>query len=102
MHDKFLSNSHSSMNNVTKIAFLFDRFIEKYGTHIVVGLSIGGQDVVLVKQDKSSNLEPSELKTHLENLGDQLFTGTCSFAPKSKEHKHKVCKSSIIIINTLI
>lgn len=70
-----------------------DRFIEKYGTHIIVGLSIGGQDVVLVRQDKSSNLEPSHLKSHLDELGDQLFTGTCNFSPhqiKNKEQKHKV------------
>ncbi|KAA8532474.1 hypothetical protein F0562_032507 [Nyssa sinensis] len=68
------------------------RFIEKYGTHIIVGLSVGGQDVVLVRQDKSSNFEPSQLKSHLENLGDQLFTGTCTFSPhhcKTREHKHK-------------
>ncbi|XWS69494.1 hypothetical protein CRYUN_Cryun04dG0183800 [Craigia yunnanensis] len=66
------------------------RFIEKYGTHVIVGLSIGGQDVVLVRQDKSSNLEPSQLKKHLQDLGDQLFTGTCSFTPKTKEQKQKV------------
>ncbi|KDP38138.1 hypothetical protein JCGZ_04781 [Jatropha curcas] len=65
------------------------RFIEKYGTHIIVGLSIGGQDVVLVRQDKSSNLGPSELKKHLDDLGDQLFTGTCNFIPKSRDQKNK-------------
>lgn len=72
---------------------IFNSFIEKFGTHIVVGLSIGGQDVVLVKQDNSSTLEPSELKKHLQDLGDQLFTGTCNFSPlrsKSKDHKQKV------------
>ncbi|KAL7149558.1 hypothetical protein ABFS83_05G049300 [Erythranthe nasuta] len=68
------------------------RFIEKYGTHIIVGLSIGGQDVVLVKQDKSSDMEPSHLKNHLDNLGDQLFNGTCTFTPhpfKTKDQKQK-------------
>ncbi|PON67400.1 Membrane attack complex component/perforin (MACPF) domain containing protein [Parasponia andersonii] len=68
------------------------RFIETYGTHIVVGLSMGGQDVVLVKEDTSSNLGPSELKKHLDELGDQLFTGTCNFSPllsKTKENKLK-------------
>ncbi|KAK6122428.1 hypothetical protein DH2020_043819 [Rehmannia glutinosa] len=69
------------------------RFIEKYGTHIIVGLSLGGHDVVLVKQDKSSNIEPSQLKNHLDNLGDQLFTGTCTFSPHqcktNKDKKHK-------------
>ncbi|KAB2620084.1 MACPF domain-containing protein [Pyrus ussuriensis x Pyrus communis] len=69
------------------------RFIEKYGTHIVVGLSVGAEDVLLVKQDKSSNMQPSDLKNHLHELGDQHFTGACSFSPshsKSKDQKHKV------------
>jgi hypothetical protein len=67
-------------------------FIEKYGTHIVVGVSMGGQDVVYVKQDKSSLLPESEIKEHLEKLGDQLFTGTCPMPPshcKSKDNKTK-------------
>ncbi|RZC14054.1 MACPF domain-containing protein isoform C [Glycine soja] len=67
----------------------FIRFIENFGTHILVGLSIGGKDLVLVKQDVSSNLEPSELKKHLDELGNQLFNGTCNFLPKSKEQKYK-------------
>ncbi|KAG2605165.1 MACPF domain-containing protein At1g14780-like [Panicum virgatum] len=65
-------------------------FIEKYGTHIVVGLSLGGQDVVYVKQD---NLSPSEIKKHLDRLGDQLFTGACTLPHsnrKSRDHKIKV------------
>ncbi|KAJ9135695.1 hypothetical protein P3X46_032847 [Hevea brasiliensis] len=69
------------------------RLIEKYGTHIIVGLSIGGQDVILVRQDRSSNLGPSELKKHLYDLGDQLFTGTCNFSANSKYHKKKAPKA---------
>ncbi|PKA47181.1 MACPF domain-containing protein CAD1 [Apostasia shenzhenica] len=53
------------------------RFIEKYGTHVIVGVSVGGQHVVYVRQDHSSSLSPSELKLNLDQLGDQLFTGTC-------------------------
>jgi hypothetical protein len=73
---------------------MFGRFIEKYGTHIIVGLSIGGQDILLVKQDKSSELGPSELKKHLDELGDQLFTGTCNFSPHYSKSKEKVLSSS--------
>ncbi|OIT40401.1 PREDICTED: MACPF domain-containing protein At1g14780 [Nicotiana attenuata] len=72
------------------------RFIEKYGTHIIVGLSIGGQDVVLVRQDKLSNMEPSQLKNQLDELGDQLFTGICNFSPhqcKTREQKHKALEA---------
>lgn len=72
---------------MTKLNLTFDRFIEKYGTHIVVGLGIGGQDTVVVRQDKTSNLEASELKKSLDELGDQLFNGTCSFTPKNQKHK---------------
>ncbi|KAG2708263.1 hypothetical protein I3760_05G184400 [Carya illinoinensis] len=68
---------------------VFDRFIEKYGTHVIVGLSIGGQDSVLVKQDKSSGLGPSELKQHLDELGDQLFTGACNFSAQHSKTKEK-------------
>ncbi|WOL06608.1 MACPF domain-containing protein [Canna indica] len=69
------------------------RFIENYGTHVIVGLSVGGLDVIYVKQGRSSTLSSSELKQHLDKLGDQLFTGTCALPPlhgKSKEHKLKV------------
>ncbi|PAN08100.1 hypothetical protein PAHAL_1G387300 [Panicum hallii] len=65
------------------------RFIEKYGTHVVVGLSMGGQDVVYVKQHKSSALSPSEIKEHLDRLGDQLFTGACAMPPLRGKSKDK-------------
>uniref|UniRef100_J3LGV3 MACPF domain-containing protein n=1 Tax=Oryza brachyantha TaxID=4533 RepID=J3LGV3_ORYBR len=65
------------------------RFIEKYGTHVIVGLSMGGQDVVYVKQDKASPLSPSEIKEHLDRLGDQLFTGTCAIPPLRSKSKDK-------------
>ncbi|ONK67092.1 uncharacterized protein A4U43_C06F15610 [Asparagus officinalis] len=65
------------------------RFIENYGTHIIVGLSMGGQDVVYVRQDKSSNLSPSEIKQHLDKLGDEIFTGTCTLSPHPRESKSK-------------
>ncbi|CAN1297296.1 MACPF domain-containing protein At1g14780 [Linum perenne] len=66
------------------------RFIEKYGTHIVVGVSVGGSDVVVVRQDKSSKLPPSILKKHLDDLADQLFTGSCTFTPKSSRPSTKI------------
>jgi hypothetical protein len=70
------------------------RFIEKYGTHLIVGLSVGGKDVVLVRQHKSSNIDPSQLKQHLDDLGDQIFNGTCNFSPNTmKDQKYKVPKA---------
>lgn len=49
--------------------------------------------MVLVRQDKLSNMESSQLKNHLDELGDQLFSGICNFCPqqcKSREQMHKV------------
>ncbi|KAI0523225.1 hypothetical protein KFK09_005619 [Dendrobium nobile] len=72
------------------------RFIENYGTHIIVGLSVGGQDVVYVRQDQTSDLSPSKLKHNLDQLGDQLFTGTCLLPPlhyRSKDYKPKISEA---------
>jgi hypothetical protein len=78
------------------------RFIEKYGTHVVVGLSMGGQDVVYVKQDVSSALPPSEIKEHLDRLGDQLFTGACAMPPlrcKSKDKLKVETSYSVFVVS---
>lgn len=69
------------------------RFIRTYGTHIIVGMEVGGQNVVLVRQHHSSTLPAFELKRHMENLGDQLFTESCNLLPmyqKNRENKQKV------------
>lgn len=57
---------------------------------MVVGLSVGGQDVVYVKQDGSSALPPAEIKEHLDRLGDQLFTGACAMPPLRCKSKDKL------------
>jgi hypothetical protein len=56
---------------------------------VVVGLSMGGQDVVYVKQDRSSPLSPAEIKAHLDRLGNQLFTGACAMPPLHCKSKDK-------------
>ncbi|CAH8382384.1 unnamed protein product [Eruca vesicaria subsp. sativa] len=68
---------------------LLARFIEKYGTHIITGVSVGGQDMVVVRQDTSSDLDTDLLRHHLHDLGDQLFTGSCllsSHRPNKANH----------------
>ncbi|KAL3506577.1 hypothetical protein ACH5RR_031959 [Cinchona calisaya] len=68
------------------------RFIQTYGTHIVVGMAVGGQDVICVKQRPSSTIPPAELKGYLEDLGDNLFSDGMSSLqePKTWEGKKKV------------
>ncbi|KAK1422689.1 hypothetical protein QVD17_17975 [Tagetes erecta] len=49
-------------------------FIDKYGTHIVVGVKMGGKDVIYLKQLQSSNLEPAEVQNLLKHLADDEFS----------------------------
>lgn len=48
-------------------------FIEKFGTHIIVGMKMGGKDVVYVKQQHSSNLQPAEVQKRLKEMADRRF-----------------------------
>lgn len=50
------------------------RFIEKYGTHIIVGVKMGGKDAVHIKQLRSSDLQPTEVQKLLKQLADERFS----------------------------
>ncbi|EEF43758.1 conserved hypothetical protein [Ricinus communis] len=50
------------------------RFIRTFGTHIIVGMAVGGQDLICVRQKPNSPIPPAELRKHLEDLGDFLFS----------------------------
>ncbi|KAL5711617.1 hypothetical protein ACHQM5_013884 [Ranunculus cassubicifolius] len=62
------------------------RFIQRYGTHIIVGMAVGGQDVICVRQKPSSSIPPAELKAHLEDLGDSWFSDG-SISPQIRKKK---------------
>ncbi|KAM0013675.1 putative MACPF domain-containing protein CAD1/NSL1 [Helianthus debilis subsp. tardiflorus] len=53
---------------------LLARFIQTYGTHIIVGMAVGGQDLICVKQKPSSTISSAELRGYLDDLGDNLFS----------------------------
>ncbi|CAH9062582.1 unnamed protein product [Cuscuta epithymum] len=61
---------------------LLSRFIQTYGTHIVVGMGVGGHDLLCVKQTPSSAIPPAELKGYLDDLGDYLFSDGTSPLPE--------------------
>ncbi|CAN1810636.1 MACPF domain-containing protein NSL1, partial [Linum perenne] len=48
-------------------------FIEKYGTHIVVGIKMGGKDAIHLKQLKRSNLDPTQVQKLMKQLADQRY-----------------------------
>ncbi|TYG77968.1 hypothetical protein ES288_D02G018700v1 [Gossypium darwinii] len=69
------------------------RFIRTYGTHIIVGMAIGGQDLICVRQNSSSTIPTSELRGYLEDLGDVMFSDGKSpslIQRKSRDGKQKV------------
>uniref|UniRef100_A0A0E0JTV5 MACPF domain-containing protein n=1 Tax=Oryza punctata TaxID=4537 RepID=A0A0E0JTV5_ORYPU len=49
------------------------RFIKKFGTHIVVGVKIGGKDVIYLKQQHSSSLQAVDVQKRLKEMSDQRF-----------------------------
>ncbi|XP_056687221.1 MACPF domain-containing protein NSL1 isoform X2 [Spinacia oleracea] len=76
-----LPKSHMTLTEDIKreVPLLWDpvslaAFIEKYGTHIVVGVKMGGKDVIHIKQNKSSNIEPAEVLNILKKLADERFS----------------------------
>lgn len=49
------------------------RFIQSYGTHVIVGMAVGGQDVVCVRQRPLSPISLADLRKNFQDLGDVLF-----------------------------
>ncbi|XAR58187.1 hypothetical protein NMG60_11026600 [Bertholletia excelsa] len=69
------------------------RFIQTYGTHVIVGMAVGGQDLICLKQKPTSTIPPAELKGYLEDLGDCLFSDGMSpslLEKNTRDGKQKV------------
>ncbi|KAK0584323.1 hypothetical protein LWI29_011125 [Acer saccharum] len=64
-------------------------FIENFGTHIITSVTIGGKDVIYVKQHQSSPLSTMEIKNYVQDVGNQRFSSkvnlTSSGQMKMKE-----------------
>ncbi|KAL3531606.1 hypothetical protein ACH5RR_005127 [Cinchona calisaya] len=51
-------------------------FIENFGTHVITSVTIGGKDVIYVKQHDSSSLSAVEIKSYVQDIGNQRFSST--------------------------
>ncbi|KAE9448309.1 hypothetical protein C3L33_19792, partial [Rhododendron williamsianum] len=68
------------------------RFIDKFGTHIVAGVKMGGKDVIYVKQLHSSALQPADVQKRLKAIADKSFLDAndqCSLDSKQTYHNNK-------------
>ncbi|XP_038697575.1 MACPF domain-containing protein CAD1-like [Tripterygium wilfordii] len=51
-------------------------FIEYFGTHVITSVTIGGKDVIYVKQHQSSPLSTMEMKNYVQEIGNRRFSDT--------------------------
>lgn len=68
------------------------RFIKKFGTHIVVGLKMGGKDVIYLKQQHSSSLQAADVQKRLKEMSDRRFldaNGQSDMSFKDKYENNK-------------
>lgn len=70
-------------------------FIENYGTHIVTSVTIGGRDVVYVRQHQSSPLSLSDIENYVKDIGDQRFSDSkVNTNAGTLKYKDKVSKAA--------
>ena len=68
------------------VLFILFRFIEKYGTHVIVGVKMGGKDVIYMKQQHSSSLQPADVQNKLKAMADKRFLDTDGQYVVGSEH----------------
>ncbi|XP_047307799.1 MACPF domain-containing protein CAD1 isoform X2 [Impatiens glandulifera] len=49
-------------------------FIENYGTHIVTSATVGGRDVVYIRQHQSSPLSATDIQSYVKDIADQRYS----------------------------
>jgi hypothetical protein len=81
-------------------------FIERYGTHIIMGVTIGGKDVVYVRQHQSSPSTVAEVQKLMQSVADRRFLGQAD-GHRERTGKEKVisslhCYPSISLFGRLI
>ncbi|KAK9714503.1 hypothetical protein RND81_06G099400 [Saponaria officinalis] len=76
-----LSRSQLDLRNEIKAAVPYSwdptalaSFIENYGTHVITSTTIGGRDVVYVRQHESSLLSSADIENYVKDIADQRFT----------------------------
>lgn len=77
---------------------VFDSFIENFGTHVITSVTIGGKDVIYVKQHKSSPLSTMEIKKYIQDIGNQRFSDMESYTSSGQmKVKDKVSSTEYLL-----
>ncbi|XP_057462940.1 MACPF domain-containing protein CAD1-like isoform X1 [Actinidia eriantha] len=64
-------------------------FIETCGTHIVTSATIGGRDVVYIRQHQSSPLSATDIENYVKDIGDQRFSDLTNQSTAPLKYKDK-------------
>ncbi|KAK6923676.1 Membrane attack complex component/perforin (MACPF) domain [Dillenia turbinata] len=78
---------------------LCDHVKDAYGTHVIVGVKMGGKDMIYVKQQYSSPLQPTEVQKKLKEIADKRFTdatGNHGLRPEKAHEREKVFSTYFI------
>lgn len=55
------------------VLILHARFIQRFGTHVIVGVSMGGKDVLYLRQGDTSYLGPTSIQKLLKDTASRKF-----------------------------
>nr|CAN60940.1 hypothetical protein VITISV_013258 [Vitis vinifera] len=75
-------------------------FIEKFGTHVIVGVKMGGKDTVYVKQLYSSTLQPTEVQKQLKDIADKRFSDAPGSYGKVSREKFEIKEHGMPFMDT--
>ncbi|KAI3683178.1 hypothetical protein L1987_83678 [Smallanthus sonchifolius] len=75
------------------------KFIEKFGTHVIAGIKMGGKDVVYMKQQHSSTLPPDEVLKKLKDVAEKRFSGQPSDSPRKNHDLNPLERNDYGLIN---
>lgn len=65
-------------------------FIENYGTHIVTSATVGGRDVVYVRQHQSSSLAAPDIENYVKDIeNDRFLNAKNTSGPAALKYKEK-------------
>ncbi|KAI7742649.1 hypothetical protein M8C21_025537 [Ambrosia artemisiifolia] len=75
------------------------KFIEKYGTHVIAGIKMGGKDVVYLKQQNSSTLPTDEVLKKLKDVAEKRFSGQPDNSPRKTNDLDPLERNDYGLIN---
>ncbi|KAI5447642.1 variant 4, cinnamoyl-Coa reductase [Lathyrus oleraceus] len=75
-------------------------FIENYGTHIVTSATVGGRDVVYIRQHQSSSLSAPDIENYVKDIeNDRFLDAKNSSGPAALKYKEKVSIGNDLVTN---